>query len=252
MEQSFTAFTEKLQTVFKANGLAPASSEAGRLFYRLTERLLEVNRRMNLTAVTDVEDILVKHYADCAAAACLFKEGSDVADIGAGAGFPTLPLAILRRDLRLTAIDATAKKMRYVQQTAEILGLDNVRTVTGRAEEMGRDARFRETFDAACARAVAEMRVLSEWSLPLVKLGGFFAAMKAKSGREEAENSRNAIELLGGGAPDVREFCLYNPFLAATHADAVQKRCLILVQKDRQTPWQYPRENAQIQKKPLG
>lgn len=248
---TLTVFEEKINKAFEANGIRALSGEEIRLFYRLTEQLLEANRTMNLTAVTETEDILVKHYADCAVLAGVFAENAAVADIGAGAGFPTLPLAILRRDLKLTAIDSTAKKMNYVQRTAEKLGLENVSTEAGRAEELGRDVRFREAFDAVCARAVAEMRVLAEWCLPLVKPGGLFAAMKAKTGRAEVESCRGALALLGGGEPDVREILLYNPFLSGKHPDAVQDRCLILIQKNNRTPRLYPRGNAQIRKKPL-
>lgn len=250
-QETLTAFEEKIHRAFEANGIRALSGEEIRLFYRLTEQLLEANRTMNLTAVTETEDILVKHYADCAVLAGIFAENSAVADIGAGAGFPTLPLAILRRDLKLTAIDSTAKKMHYVQRTAEMLGLKNVSTEAGRAEELGRDVRFREAFDAVCARAVAEMCVLAEWCLPLVKPGGLFAAMKAKTGRAEIESCRGAFALLGGGKPDVREIPLRNPFLSDEHPDAVQYRCLILVQKNSRTPRQYPRGNAQIRRKPL-
>ena len=250
-QETLTAFEEKIHRAFEANGIRALSGEEIRLFYRLTEQLLEANRTMNLTAVTETEDILVKHYADCAVLAGIFSENSAVADIGAGAGFPTLPLAILRRDLKLTAIDSTAIKMHYVQRTAELLGLVNVVTEAGRAEELGRDVRFREAFDAVCARAVAEMRVLAEWCLPLVKPGGLFAAMKAKTGRAEIESCRGALALLGGGKPDVREIPLRNPFLSDEHPDAVQYRCLILVQKNSRTPRQYPRGNAQIRRKPL-
>ena len=241
---TLTVFEEKINKAFEANGIRALSGEEIRLFCRLTEQLLEANRTMNLTAVTETEDILVKHYADCAVLAGVFAENAAVADIGAGAGFPT-------RDLKLTAIDSTAKKMNYVQRTAEKLGLENVSTEAGRAEELGRDVRFREAFDAVCARAVAEMRVLAEWCLPLVKPGGLFAAMKAKTGRAEVESCRGALALLGGGEPDVREILLYNPFLSGKHPDAVQDRCLILIQKNNRTPRLYPRGNAQIRKKPL-
>lgn len=213
-------------------------------FFLLTNALCAANEKMDLTAVTDPEQIILRHYADCAYLAPLPPKNAVVADIGAGAGFPTLPLAILRPDLTVVAVDSTEKRMDYVAKTASALGLQ-VQTVVGRAEELGRDPEWREKFDFVTARAVARLDVLCELCLPLCRIGGTFCAMKAVDGPQEAQESRNAMEILGGSSPRLVQYDL--PGLS----DGAEKRCLVICDKDAPTPGKYPRRFARIRKDPL-
>lgn len=244
MERSF----DPLFSVFSANGRSLSQPQA-EAFARLTEEMLRVNGYMNLTAVTDPEEIAVKHYADCASIADLPAAGVRVCDVGAGAGFPTLPLAILRPDLQITAVDSTEKRMRYVAQTAALLGLAGVSVQTGRAEELGKKAEFREAYDFVTARAVAPLNILCELCLPLVRVGGCFCALKAAGGREELELAENAAAVLGAKVSQVREFSLADP--SGTVGEDALKRMLIVFEKTDSTPAKYPRRYARIQSDPL-
>ncbi len=241
-------FDKQLISAFTANGMTLSAPQRVSLT-GLTDEMLRVNGQMNLTAVTDPGEIAVKHYVDCASVADLPPEGALVCDIGAGAGFPTLPLAILRPDLKITAVDSTDKRMRYVAQTAEMLGLTGVSTLTARAEELGKKAEYRETFDFVTARAVAPLNILCELCLPLVKIGGRFCALKAAGGREELEQAKRAAESLGATVEEIREFSLADPF--GTIPQDALKRVLILFEKTSETPEKYPRRYAKIQSKPL-
>ncbi len=237
-----------LQTVFAANNL-PLTEEQGKCFTSLTEKMLRVNEKMNLTAVTRPEEIAVKHYVDCAAMASLPPQGATVCDIGAGAGFPTLPLGILRPDLRITAVDSTEKRMRYVSETGFELGLKNLSVLTARAEEMGKNSVYRETFDVVTARAVAPLNVLCELCLPLLRMGGIFCALKAAGGREEWENAQNAAAILGAKLKEIREFSLVDP--SEGLAPDSLKRMILVFEKVSPTPEKYPRRYPKIQSKPL-
>lgn len=231
-----TLFTD----VFTACGLEKyANGKIARRFETLTAMLLDANETMNLTAIRDPEEIILKHYADCLLCADLIPPNARLLDVGCGGGFPCLPLAIVRPDLTITALDATAKKLTFVDAAAKRFGL-RVNILCGRAEELGRDPRYRERFDASAARAVAELRVLCEWCLPFVRVGGVFLAMKGSAGREELERSDRALNLLGGRVAAVEE---------KTLGDA--GRVNILFEKTAPTPQTYPRRNAQIRKSPL-
>lgn len=204
------------------------------------DTLCEWNEKMNLTAITEPEAIAVKHFADCI---MLLKyvdipKGASVIDIGTGAGFPGVVLKIVRPDIKLTLLDSLAKRITFLDALCEKLGIDAV-TVHSRAEDGA--VRFRETFDVAVARAVAEMRVLSEYCLPYVKVGGIFAAMKGQAAAEESDNALEAVRLLGGKITSVDVFSL---------ADC-GARGIITVKKISQTPTKYPRNPSKIAKQPL-
>ena len=219
-------------------------------FYALTEEMLRVNEHMNLTAITEINEILVKHYADCALIAPYLPEGASMCDVGTGGGFPSLPIAILRPDITILGVDSTQKKLDYVANTAKLLGLTNLHVKSSRAEALGQEPAFREAFDVVTARAVARMNVLCEWCLPLVKKGGIFLAMKGRDGMTEYEEAKNAIDVLGGVAQMTSPYVLRDPFTAEENGDAMS-RVLLCVKKRQFTPKQYPRANAQIAKKPL-
>ncbi len=202
--------------------------------------LIDYNRNVNLTAITEPEDIWLKHFAD---SILLLKnvnipDGASLIDIGTGAGFPSVPVKIYRDDIRLTMLDSLNKRVVFLEKLCERLGI-NAEVIHGRAEEYGRKEAFREKFDIATARAVAAMPVLSEYCMPLVKKGGIFAAMKGPG--EDAGNAENAVKILGGGGIQVYDYMLGSD----------ERRKIFLVKKISQTPTKYPRNSGQIKNKPL-
>ena len=239
------SFTSVLTKVFRENGMGGLlSKDAAEKLFLLTERMLEENEKYNLTAITEPKKVILHHYADCATLSKLLPKGASVIDVGCGAGFPTLPLAILRPDLKITAMDSTAKRVNYVAESAALLSLDGVRAITMRAEDGGRDGALREKFDFATARAVAEMRILAELCLPFVKVGGKFIAMKGKNAEFELSAAKKALSMLGGRNTVCEEISLKGEDETLTHP-------LIVIEKKEKTPGAYPRPYAQISKKPL-
>ena len=241
--QEFSKLTEE---IFKKNGYGELLDK-GRIqkLYELTVRMLEVNRSMNLTAIKDEGGIILRHYADSLAVSEYIPKGSTVIDVGCGAGFPALPLAIFRPDLKITALDSTAKRINYVAETAAMLGLTNVTAVAARAEDYGNDTKFRERFDIVTARAVAALPVLTELCLPLAKVGGSFVAMKASKAQEELELSKTAIAKCGGEFASITD----KPLVALDGTS--ESRYLIKVSKVKSTPKEFPRHYSKISKKPL-
>ena len=213
--------------------------------YKLTEIMLEVNKHMNLTTITEYPQIILKHYLDSLTISPYIPENAKVIDVGCGAGFPSLPLAICRDDIRITALDSTAKRINYIKDVAERLEVSNITAVTARAEAYGNEPKHRESYDVAVARAVADLPVLSELCLPLVKVGGSFAAMKAAKGEEEFTRAAMAIKKCGGS-----EGRLIRADITAD-GSSFEKRCIIMANKVDKTPNIYPRNFAQISKKPL-
>ncbi len=211
-------------------------------FEKLAELLVEQNKTMNLTAITDPDGIAVKHFADSLSAlsAYDFAENAKVLDVGTGAGFPSIPLLIARPDLEMTMIDSTAKKLKYVASTVETLGL-TAEVLHTRAEEAGQSKEYREKFDIVCSRAVAALNVLCEYCLPFVKVGGVFLAMKAAKAQEEIADAKNAIKTLGGKIVAEKSFSLSDG----------GERTIVVIKKISQVPPKYPRVSAQIAKKPL-
>ena len=179
-------------------GLSVSSQQLDR-FEKLAELLVEQNKTMNLTAITDHDGIAVKHFADSISvlSAVEFKSGAKVLDVGTGAGFPGIPLLIMKPDIDLTMLDSTAKKLKYVANTVDSLGL-NANVLHSRAEEAAQKPEYRESFDIVCSRAVAALNILCEYCLPFVKKDGIFAAMKGAKAQEEIEAANNAIKTLGG------------------------------------------------------
>ncbi len=242
MERS--AFILECQRAFDVNEMVCSEEQAAQL-YDLTVRMLEVNQTMNLTAITDEKAIILRHYADSLTISRYIPENTRVIDVGCGAGFPTLPLAIFRPDLQITALDGTAKRIRYVEETAKMLSLPNVTAIAGRAEEYAQNSEYRERFDIATARAVAALPMLSELCLGFVRVGGAMIAMKAQQAADEVEMAKNAIFQCGGALEKVLSCSLIQ--------DDGQKeqRKLVLIQKIKNTPQKYPRHFSQISKKPL-
>lgn len=233
-------FAVYMEQALKQNGQERFTPKLS-AFEGLARLLQQANERMNLTAITDDAGIAYLHVADCLMAEAYLPAGARLADVGCGGGFPTLPLAIARPDLAITAIDSTAKKLGFVSETAAALGLCGVSTLPARAEAVGRGP-LRGGFDAVCARAVAALPVLLELCVPLLKCGGRFVALKGKTGGQELAQAKGALSALGCSARMV-EYTLQGP--------SPQARSLIIVTKEEKTAPVYPRDYAKIVKKPL-
>ncbi|MBQ9979376.1 MAG: 16S rRNA (guanine(527)-N(7))-methyltransferase RsmG [Clostridia bacterium] len=220
--------------------------------FTLAERLVEVNKVMNLTAITDEDGIILRHFVDSMLISEFIEPNSTLIDVGCGAGFPTLPLAIIRPDIKITALDSTEKRIRYVDETAKLLGLNNVKAVAARAEDFAKLPDKREKFDFATARAVASMPILAELTIPFVKIGGSLIAMKAKGATEEFEASRSAIRQLAG-ANSLQGARLIEKSLKGSINDKHinENRTVIIIPKLSSTPKTFPRKFAQIKKSPL-
>ncbi len=206
-------------------------------------RLLEKNRVMNLTAITDPFEAARLHVLDSAALLRYADfSGRSLIDVGSGAGFPGAALKILAPSLEVTLLDAQEKRTRWLSETCGALGLRGIRAVHGRAEELGRDGAFRERFDLAAARAVAALPALCELCLPFLRIGGRFLAMKSVGCREEMEAAARALELLGGQTAAVEDYLL--PGTDVRHR-------VIVIEKVRPCPEKYPRSFGKIRKAPL-
>ena len=206
------------------------------------EMLIEWNEKMNLTAIKEPDEILIKHFYDC----LLFlknveiPQNAKVIDVGTGAGFPGVVLKIARPDIQLTLLDGLNKRITFLNAVLENIGL-SATAVHGRAEEFAKKPEYRETYDISCARAVARLNVLTEYCLPFVKSGGQFVSMKGPAAEEELAEAKKAISVLGGEK---------GGFFAEKLPDESQ-RCFIKIKKLSQTPTKYPRNSGKITKQPL-
>lgn len=209
-------------------------------FLNYSKILLEKNKVMNLTAITEPIEVVSRHFLDCAMITNDIISKEKVIDIGTGAGFPGLPLAILCEDTQFVLLDALRKRIDFLNEVISELGLKNVTAVHARAEEFA--SKNRQSFSGAVSRAVADLSVLSELTLPLVKVGGEFIAMKAQDCKEEVERAKNAVNILGGDTPVIKTYTV-------VQSDIV--RAIVKIQKIKDTPPKYPRRFAKISSSPL-
>ena len=238
-----TAFEEILAARADEAGIPLTAAQIGQ-FSVYHEMLLDWNTRMNLTALTAPEDVVVKHIIDSLTAydAALFDGARTLIDVGTGAGLPGIPLAVYAPHLTVTLLDALNKRVRFLTEVTAAMGLPNVRCIHARAEEAARTAEHRAAYDIVVSRAVARLPVLLEYTLPFVRVGGTLLALKGRAYAEEQKEARRAAEVLGGGRITARPVHL--PGL-----DDV--RAILTVTKERQTPAAYPRGGGAPTRRPL-
>ena len=233
---------DSLRALFSKGGIE-VSEEQYQLLSRYADLLTDWNSRMNLTAITDPEGIAEKHFYDSVypfLSEDILPQGARLIDVGTGAGFPSCPLKIFRGDIRLTLLDSLNKRINFLNTLSGELSL-GAECIHGRAEELGRRPGYRESFDAATARAVENLSALCEYCLPFVKVGGCFVALKGSDGKAELKAAQNAVKTLGGEVALCRDYTL----------PGGDGRCLIVIKKLRPTPEKYPRNKGQMTKRPL-
>ena len=213
-------------------------------FMMYKDLIQEWNKQINLTAIVEDDDIIKKHFIDCIKAFKLdeFKNAKSIIDVGTGAGFPGIPLAIMNEDVKITLLDSLNKRVNFLNIVVNKLNLNNVTTIHSRAEDGARNSELREKFDIATSRAVANMSILSELCIPYVKNNGNFIALKGPSIEDELEGARNALKVLGAKLIDVIEVEV---------EDTDLKHSLDVVKKNKSTPNTYPRKAGTINKKPI-
>lgn len=213
-----------------------------RKFYNYMNLLIDWNKKMNLTAIVDPKDIILKHFVDSLTIMNYIDKKSRVADIGSGAGFPGLPIAIVKKEAEFTLLDSLNKRINFLNEVIKNIELTNVNTVHSRAEDFGKDRCFRECYDFVISRAVAPLNILLEYMLPVLKLGGTCICMKAFNIEEELNNCKKACKVLGGYIDSVDEVSLPD-------TDIVRKN--IIIKKIDYTPSKYPRKAGLPSKEPL-
>lgn len=236
-------FRQSLISAAKEYGivLSDTQIDAFQIYYNL---LIEWNEKINLTAITDPHEVAIKHMID--SVTCLdpvyFPEGCSIIDVGTGAGFPGIPIKILRPDIKLTLLDSLQKRLKFLQEVLDNIKIGGVQLIHSRAEDAGQQKELRGKYQVAVSRAVARLNVLCEYCLPLVAVGGCFTALKGAQFQEELQDAKGAIAMLGGEIADVRNIKL--PGLNDV-------RAIIYINKIKQTPTQFPRKAGLPEKKPL-
>lgn len=207
------------------------------LFEKYYEILSFYNEKFNITAITEKNEVYLKHFVDSLTGAKFIN--GDFLDVGSGGGFPSVPIKILKPELKATLLEATGKKCEFLRSLVKELGLKDVRIICGRAEDLAHDKFYRQKFEFCTARAVAALPILSEYCLPFIKTGGKFVAYKGDA-EKEILDAENAVKILGGKIEKVEKIDLSGNL-----------RTIIVINKERKTPEEYPRANAKIRKKPL-
>lgn len=211
-------------------------------FYRYMALLIEWNDKMNLTAIIDPEEIILKHFIDSLTILKYIKENEKIVDMGTGAGFPGIPISIMCSKNKITLVDSLNKRLIFLQEVIKQLELKNVETIHARAEDFGKNKIYREQFDVATSRAVANLSTLSEYLLPLVKIGGKCICMKASDIEQEVQDAKKAIDVLGGTIYQIEKFTLPQSDIGRT---------IIMINKSKTTPNKYPRKAGMPSKEPI-
>lgn len=209
-------------------------------FYNYMNLLIEWNEKINLTAITDPKEIIVKHFVDCAT--IVNEVNGRVLDIGTGAGFPGIPLKILNPTLDITLVDSLNKRVNFLNKVIEELKLDKIEAIHSRAEELGKNIKYREKFDVVASRAVAQINILAEYTLPFCKKGGKCIFMKGANVEQELKNGEKSIKILGGKIEKINELFLENND---------NNRKIIIIDKLNSTPIKYPRKPGTPTKEPI-
>ncbi len=229
-----------LREILKKNSISPENADK---FHKYYELLVEWNEKINLTAITEEDDVAVKHFLDSLnAAKGIVEDGMSVIDVGTGAGFPGLPVKIANPGISLTLVDSLNKRIGFLCEVISSLGLTDVETVHSRAEDLGINKDYREKYDVCVSRAVANLTTLCELCLPFVKVGGLFVSLKGPKAQEEAEEAKRAIELLGGSLTDIKSYDL---------SDTDLNHNIVIIKKISHTPTKYPRKAPKPSKEPL-
>ena len=211
-------------------------------FYKYMNLLIEWNEKINLTAITEPNEIILKHFIDSITISKHIEEGKNVIDVGTGAGFPGIPIEITRPGVEVELLDSLNKRINFLNIVIEELGLKNIKAIHARVEEFAKNKSNREKYDVVTSRAVANLNVLAEYMLPLVSVGGKCICMKGPNIEEEINGSKKAIEILGGKIEKVEEFNLPGTDI---------KRTIILIKKIKNTPEKYPRKPGTPSKEPI-
>lgn len=234
-------FEEEMSKKSKILGVC-FSVEQIEQFYKYMNLLIEWNEKMNLTAITEPKEIILKHFIDSITILKYIDDNSKLVDVGTGAGFPGVPLSIMNPTLKITLVDSLNKRLIFLQEVVKELNLKNIEIVHARAEEFGQNKNYREKFDIATSRAVANLATLSEYLVPLVKIGGKIISMKASNAKEEINDAQKAIEVLGGKIEKIEEFDLPESDIGRT---------IIIIDKNKCTPAIYPRKAGTPAKEPI-
>lgn len=233
---------KKIMTLYATKLNIEFTEEQLEKFYQYMNLLLEWNEKINLTAIVEPKEVILKHFIDSLTINKYLKENSTLADVGTGAGFPGIPLKILRPDIKITLVDSLNKRINFLNDVIEKLNLENIVTVHSRIEDFGKNKNYREKFDYVTARAVANLAVLSEYLIPIAKIGGKCVCMKGSNVEDEITSAKNAISVLGGKLERVDEFKL---------PDSDISRNVIVLGKVKNTPARFPRKAGMPSKEPL-
>lgn len=234
-------FSKKMKEYSKEIGIMLKQEQIDK-FYIYMQLLLEWNEKINLTAITKPKEIILKHFIDSITISKYLKENATLIDVGTGAGFPGIPIKIIRKDINITLLDSLNKRINFLKEVIEQLKLTNITAIHSRVEEFGKNKKYRETFDYATSRAVANLSTLSEYLMPLVKLGGKAISMKGSVIEAEVKDSKKAINILGGEIGKIEQFQLPKSDI---------DRNIVIINKIRNTPVKYPRKPGVPAKEPI-
>lgn len=247
--------SEKIDIIiseFKKAGISVSEMQA-KMFYEYYDMLIETNKVMNLTAITEFDDVIFKHFIDSVLINNIesikeeinSKKNISIIDVGTGAGFPGIPLKILYPDINITLLDSLNKRITFLESVIERLNLKNVKCIHGRAEDFGNDKKYREKYDFCVSRAVANLSTLTEYCIPFVKVKGKFISYKASNVDEEINEAKNAIKLLSANISDV------NKMIIKDNTGTEYERNFVIIEKVKPLKKQYPRKSGIPSRKPL-